>query len=364
MQVPFNDVKRSLLKNEKSKKEAISRVFGAGVFFFGEETRAFQSELAVYLGADHVIPVANGTDALEIALLSVGVRRGDTVVTVANAGGYSTAAILKCGASPAYVDISAEDLQVDVSNLHKVLEACEKLPAAVVVTHLYGFMAPVKKILEICKAYSIPIVEDCAQSIGVREHGVHVGNFGDIATLSFYPTKNLGGAGDSGAVFTSSAEYAERAKRLSQYGWGEKYHAELTGGRNSRMDEVQAALLRIDLRELEDRNARRRAVFDFICTRAAHLRFPHRGASAFNAHLAIVSTAGRDELRKHLSSHGIETAIHYPVPDHRQTAWRSMDVSLPVTETESESILSIPAFPELEVNELDHIVETLGGWRL
>lgn len=362
MKIPFNDLQRSYRSVNEELEDALSRVVRSGVFFFGEESEAFKVELGEYLESEFIVPVGNGTDALEIALLAVGVGQNDSVVTVANAGGYGTTAILKCGAQPIYVDVTPSTLQMDIEDLDKTIQALDQKPSALVLTHLYGYMAPAEEIVKLCRKHSISVVEDCAQAIGVRDKEIHVGRFGDIGTLSFYPTKNLGGAGDSGAIFTSSLELSERAFQLSQYGWGEKYHTERRFGRNSRMDEIQAAILRVNLRKIERNNKRRTDIIGYLAENSESLVFPHFGNNPFNGHLAIVLEDKRENLRKFLAEREIQTAIHYPVPDHKQTAWHKPDISLENTEVLAEKILSLPVFPALTDLEVEYMRQTLSEW--
>lgn len=362
MRIPFNDLQRSYRSVNAELEDALSRVVRSGVFFFGEETEALKSELGEYLESEFVVPVGNGTDALEIALLALGVGPNDGVVTVANAGGYGTSAILKCGAKPIYVDVTPSSLQMDIDNLDRTLQALDKKPSALVLTHLYGYMAPAKEIVKLCRKYSISVVEDCAQAIGVRDNEIHVGRFGDIGTISFYPTKNLGGVGDSGAIFTSDLELSERAHQLSQYGWSEKYHTQRRFGRNSRMDEIQAAILRLNLPKTENNNKRRTDIIGYLAESSETLLFPHLGNHPFNGHLAIVFEDERENLRQFLAERGIQTAIHYPVPDHKQVAWCEPDVKLENTEVVAEKILSLPAFPALSDIEVEYMGQALLAW--
>ena len=362
MTIPFNDLQRSSSRDLKLKEEAIGQVIRSGVFFFGPETEAFERELGEFLGTQNVALVGNGTDALEIALLALGVGPGDRVLTVPNAGGYATTAILKCGAQVGYVDISALTLQMDPQSLAAALDRPGQKPKALILTHLYGYMAPSEEIVSICRDHGVLVLEDCAQGIGLRLAGTHVGNFGDIGTLSFYPTKNLGGAGDSGAIFSAHSEYTQRARQFAQYGWGEKYHNDVVMGRNSRIDEIQSAILRLNLRHLEADNTRRRQIVSHLAAELGHLVFPHNDGRAYNGHLTVVLHQERDHLKNFLRARGIESAIHYPVPDHRQLAWSAPEVNLPVTESQTEKILSLPVFPQLSDGEVEYLTGVIGEW--
>lgn len=222
----------------------VDRVLKSHSYILGQEVASFEKEFAHYIGVQECLTVANGTDALELALKGVGVNPGDRVATVANAGFYSSTAIHAVGATPLYVDIDETTLTMSLSSLKSVANE-NSFPKAVILTHLYGQLAPnTLEIQQFCKEAGVKFIEDCAQSTGASLYGKKAGSFGDIATFSFYPTKNLGALGDGGAIVTDNLKISERIKKLRQYGWSEKYKVSLAGGCNSRMDEIQAAILR------------------------------------------------------------------------------------------------------------------------
>lgn len=359
--IPFNDLSRmdAGLKSEVS--AAIQRVVDSGWYVLGPEHDAFASELGGYLGASEVVLLGNGTDALEIALAAVGVSVGDTVMTVANAGAYSTIAIRQLDATPVYCDVSPETLLMTPELFAAALDATDVTPRAVVVTHLYGGMARVDEIVDLAHARGIAVVEDCAQSLGARLHGKQSGTFGDIATTSFYPTKNLGALGDGGAIFTNDAALGDLSRRMRQYGWASKYSIEYDRGRNSRLDEMQAAVLRVKLPHLDDWNSRRREIHARY--RAASAAAPVVGAAdeSFIAHLAIVVSDDRDAARAVLADAGVSTDVHYPIPDHHQKfpTRKPAPVSLPVTERAAGQVLSVPMFPELTDAEVERVSAAL-----
>jgi dTDP-3-amino-2,3,6-trideoxy-4-keto-D-glucose/dTDP-3-amino-3,4,6-trideoxy-alpha-D-glucose/dTDP-2,6-dideoxy-D-kanosamine transaminase len=351
MRVPFNDLARA---DGAAAAAAVQRVIERGWYLLGEETEGFERELAAYLGVGDVVTVASGTDALVLALAALGTSAGDEVVTAANAGGYTTNAALQRGMVPRYADVEEDNLLMS----RKTVEAAlGPRTAAVVVTHLYGKMAPIESIRDLCDERGVPLVEDCAQAAGARAAGGSAGSFGDAAAFSFYPTKNLGALGDGGAVATDRPEVAERVRRLRQYGWGSKYRVSERGGRNSRIDELQCAVLRGRLGALEAGNARRREV----CGRYAEalagtpVGMMHDGGSDFVGHLAVARTADRAAFAAALRERGVATDVHYPVPDHRQPALADPAVSLPVTERAADEVLSLPCFPELTDGEVDHV---------
>jgi aminotransferase EvaB len=351
VRVPFNDLARV---DRSDAAAAVQRVIGRGWYLLGEETEGFEREFAAYLKVRDVVTVASGTDALVLALAALGTSAGDEVVTAANAGGYTTNAALQRGMVPRYADVEEEDLLMS----RKTVEAAlSPQTAVVVVTHLYGKMAPIESIRDLCHERGVSVVEDCAQVAGARAAGGRAGSFGDVAAFSFYPTKNLGALGDGGAVATDRPEVAERVRRLRQYGWGSKYRVTERGGRNSRIDELQSAVLRGRLGALDAGNARRREV----CGRYAEalagtaVSMVHGGVTDFVGHLAVTRSADRAAFAAALQGRGIATDVHYPVPDHRQPALADPACSLPVTERATAEVLSLPCFPELTDGEVDYV---------
>jgi len=342
---------------------AFERVLSSGWFVLGPENDALSEELSSFLGTPNTVLVGNGTDAIEIALVAIGVPPGSSVLTVANAGGYSSTAIRQVGAIPVYVDIDPISLQMSVDSLEDVLAGLSTVPSAIIVTHLFGYSAPVEAICTLAKRYEIPVVEDCAQSLGAIVSGRRLGTFGHIATTSFYPTKNLGALGDGGAIFTANTDYANRARSLRQYGWTEKYRTGFAGGRNSRLDELQAAVLRVRLPLLDGFNKSRRRIHSLYRGVDSELgKFPHASGENFVAHLGVMITDDRGHVRSEFAARNIETDIHYPVPDHLQTAYRdSSTQSLLATEGMAGRILTVPLFSEMSDDEVEQVMETLRG---
>ena len=359
--VPFNDLSRTPARLRTEVDAAVARVLASGWFVLGPENDALTQELAAYLGTSEVVLLGNGTDALELALAAVGVRRGDTVLAVANAGAYGTIAARLLGATAIYSDVDERTLLATAALVRSAIEAAPVKPAALVVTHLYGSMAPVEEIVAVAREHSIPVVEDCAQSIGARSGGRQSGTFGDIATTSFYPTKNLGALGDGGAVFTNDVGLAQSVRALRQYGWDSKYHISRDHGRNSRMDEMQAAILRAKLPYLDEQNERRRAIHARYEEAAPML---NNSSESFIAHLAVLSVRDRAAFRSELTAAGVGTDVHYPIPDHRQgfVTDKPAAVSLPVTERAAETVVSVPIFPELTDAEVERVCAALHSW--
>jgi dTDP-4-amino-4,6-dideoxygalactose transaminase len=357
--VPFNDV---TVRSPAERRE-ISRAFEAvlveGQYFFGEQSNRLELEFAEFVGSEYVIPVGNGTDALEISLRAVGVSKGDVVICVANAGGYSSVAINLVGGVPVYVDVNHDDLQMNPEALESAIARCGSKPKALVITHLYGAVGQVEKIVEICRAHNIAVVEDCAQAIGVRKDGKHAGTFGDVGTFSFYPTKNLGGVGDSGAVVTSSSTLAKKVRALAQYGWTKKYTSSVPFGRNSRMDEIQAAVLRIRLRKIDRENTSRLKIFRRYLGVSNRLDFVHRDHPDFNSHLAVLRVNFRPEVKNRLLALGVETAVHYPLLDSQQDVFGGKSMGTAVAMNNSPRIISIPCHPGLSAGQVDLVCEGL-----
>jgi dTDP-4-amino-4,6-dideoxygalactose transaminase len=362
--IEVSDLKRQLGALRPALAAALESVLDSGHFILGERVRRFESRFAAYAGTAHAIGVASGTDALVLALRAVGVVAGDRVATVANAGGYSTTAIHACGAEPLYVDVDAEDGLIDPE---ATVRALESRPRALVVTHLYGRLAKVEELARTARSLGVALVEDCAQAHGARRGGVHAGAFGDVGCFSFYPTKNLGALGDAGALVTADAGLAERIRRLRQYGWQGKYRVTDAGGINSRLDELQAAVLEVRLEQLEAENARRRAIAGRYAQGIRHpeIAVPRRGGGDDAVHLFVVRCRRREALREHLRAHGVATDVHYPVPDHRQPAFaaRFAGVRLPRTEALAGEVLTLPAHPALTDAEVEQVCAACNALR-
>ena len=358
--VAFNDLLRQTTALQSELTASVNRVLAIGWCILGRECAAFEAEFAAYCGVAHCVSVANGTDALELSLRSLGVGPGDTVATVANAGGYSTTAIRAVGAEPLYIDIDPSTMNMSASDLAARLTPSVR---AVIATHLYGRMADVAGLLAVTSRAAVPLVEDCAQAHGAAIGGRKAGSWGTLACFSFYPTKNLGALGDGGAVVTHDGQLAQHVKSLRQYGWSSKYRCS-EYGRNSRMDEMQAAILRVKLPHLDGWNARRREV---AATYSAALRgqsveCPRDFDESYVAHLYVIRSQDRDRVRVALQAGGIATDIHYPVPDHLQEAARgtlSATAHLPVTEQAAAEILTLPCYAELKDEEIYAVVSAL-----
>lgn len=361
--VPINDLSRNVgLRDEVT--ASIARVIDRGRFVLGEEGDAFEREFAAFCGVEHCVGLANGTNALELALRALNIQAGDRVATVANAGMYSTIAILIVGAIPVYVDIDPQTMLMSHEALVSVLQGDI---AAVIVTHLYGRMADIPTILKITERLDIHVIEDCAQAHGAQLKSRRAGAWGIIGCFSFYPTKNLGAVGDAGAITTNDTSLAHKLRRLRQYGWEEKYRSIEAGGINSRLDEIQAAVLRTKLPHLEPSNMRRRAIAEAYQAGIDHprIRKPMPADEGDVCHLFILRTRFRRELQAHLDEHGIDTDLHYPLPDYRQPSISEMfkGTSLRYTEEACDQVLTIPCFPGMQTEEVNIVIQAIGSWR-
>lgn len=329
---------------------AVRRVLEGGWYILGKEVSAFEQAFAAYCGLPHMLGVANGTDAIVLALKSLSVGPGDTVITVSHTAVATVAAIEMTGAQAVLVDIDPDHYCLDPEKLEATFVELARdgiRPRAVVAVHIYGHPSDTPALAEICTRHGAALVEDCAQAHGARIDGRHVGNAGAAATFSFYPTKNLGAFGDGGAVgFTDSAA-AERCRALREYGWKERYISDVPG-MNSRLDELHAAMLSVRLEHLDAEVARRRAVANIYDRELANVvGTPAVRAGAEHAyHLYVVRTSARDQLAARLAEQGIGTGIHYPAAVHQQRAYagrvRIGAGGMPVTERLVTEILSLP----------------------
>ncbi len=356
--IPQVDLKAYYLRYKPQIDEAIARTLESGWYILGREVAAFEMEFASYLGVAHAVGTGNGTDALQLALRSLGVGPGDAVVTVSHTAVATVAAIRLAGATPLLVDIDPRSYTMDPARLEQALAVFARSAAsahgmrvkAVIPVHLYGHAADMQAIGEIARRDGLFIVEDCAQATGAEIAGRKVGSFGDMAAFSFYPTKNLGALGDGGALVTNDDNLAERARKLREYGWQDRVSV-LDRGMNSRLDELQAAVLRVRLAGLDEDNAARREIAAFYSGRLKNVNLPdcqRRLAHVF--HQYVIRTPRRDELKNFLQVHGVMTAIHYPLPVHRQPAFVEAlfePGSLSITEAVCGEILSLPMYPGL-----------------
>ncbi|HQE99079.1 MAG TPA: DegT/DnrJ/EryC1/StrS family aminotransferase [Anaerolineae bacterium] len=351
------DLQRQYAALKTEVDAAIAGVLARGTFILGPEVVAFEREFAAYCGVAHAVGVGSGTEALHLALRACHIGPGDEVITVAHTAVATVAAIELSGARPIFVDLDPQRGTLDPSRLEAAITPRTR---AVIPVHLYGCPAELTPILDIARRHRLRVIEDCAQAHGAGYEGRHVGSWGDLGAFSFYPTKNLGAYGDGGAVVTNDPELAERVRLLREYGWAERYVSHIKG-LNSRLDELQAAILRVKLRHLEAWNARRRALAQHYgaLLRDSGLQLPLDPPDGRHVyHLYVVRTPQREALRAFLREQGIGTLIHYPVPIHLQPAYADLGYgprTLPETELAAAQVLSLPLYPELREDEVSAV---------
>jgi len=355
--IPFNDLRPRFAANPDAYRAAIERVLPKARYILGPEVEAFEAEFADYLGGGHTVGVANGTDAIELSLRAAGIGPGDEVITVAHTAVATTCGIERSGARPVFVDIRGDDYTLDPD---LVSDAVTSSSRAIVAVHLYGQPARLKELQAVAECNRLVLIEDCAQAHGAKYAGRRVGSFGHVAAFSFYPTKNLGAFGDGGAVFTRDVALADRVRRLRNYGQASRFRAEVPGGFNSRLDELQAAILRVGLRQLDDDNAERQRLADRYLSR---LRLPalpvSRPRTDHVYHLFVARHPNRDALREELRRRGVETLVHYPIPVHLQPAYahlRGRPGDLAETERAAREVVSLPLYPGLTREQQDAVI--------
>jgi dTDP-4-amino-4,6-dideoxygalactose transaminase len=360
---PFVDLGAQFRELRDELMPDLERIFAAGAFVGGEPLARFEAAFAGFCGAPHAVGVANGTDALHLALRALGVGAGDEVITVANSFVATVEAILQAGARPVLVDVRPDTLLMDVAALDA---ARTPRTRAVIPVHLYGRLVQIEPIERWCATRAVALLEDAAQAHGAGRGGRRAGAFGDAAAFSFYPAKNLGAAGEAGAVVTRRADVAARVARLRDHGQGERYHHDLVGY-NSRLDALQAAVLSVKLKRLDAWNGRRRALAAIYRERLAKVPVLDVPAAAPEPeshvyHLFVVRTPERQRLRAALTARGIETGLHYPVPIHRQPACRDLgyaEGAFPVTEAAARTVLSLPMYPHMSDDAVHRVCDAI-----
>lgn len=369
--VPLCDLTRAAREVENDLIAAASRVIKSGQFILGGEVSAFEAEVAEYLGVRHIVGVGNGTDALWLGLRAAGVQPGDAVLTTPFTFFATASSIFNAGAVPAFVDIEPETFNLDAARLKEALSSWEEQHigmgrrlAAIVPVHLYGLAADVDAISSLATDAGVPVVEDAAQAMGSSLlGGAKVGTTGIAVCFSMFPTKNLGALGDAGCIATNDSQVAERLRMLRAHGSRAKYHHELIGT-NSRIDELQAAFLRVKLRRLDEYiQARRRAaeLYEELLAKVTEVGLPHaqdRSVHSFHQYTLRVPASARNRLREALAAQGIQTAIYYPIPVHLQPAVSELGYSagdFPESERAAKEVLSLPMFPRITEEEQTHV---------
>jgi dTDP-4-amino-4,6-dideoxygalactose transaminase len=340
---------------------AITRVLEGGRYILGEEVRSFETEFAAYLGVKHCIGVGSGTEALHTALAACGIGPGDEVITVSHTAVATVAAIEMAGAVPVLADIEPDYYTIDPAKVEKLISRRTK---AILPVHLYGQPAALSALTDLAKKHGVRLIEDCAQAHGALYNGVHVGAIGDVACFSFYPTKNLGAIGDGGLIATNDGALASRMRFLREYGWEERYISRIAGW-NSRLDELQAAVLRVKLPSLDAANAARMRIaasYDKSLSEVGIQLPARRKESTHVFHLYVIRSPRRNELKDWLARKDIGALVHYPCPVHLQPAYQGRlhgSKNLPETERAAREILSLPMYPELDAKEINSVVEAV-----
>ena len=359
--------KASYLAHQEEIDAAISRTLASGWYILGAEVSQFEAEFAAYLGVPHAVGVASGTDGLRLVMRGLGIGPGDLVFTVAHTAVATVAAIDMVGATPIYVDIDPATFTMHPERLSEAIaHAPLGTPKAVLPVHLFGHPADLTSISEICREHDLRLIEDCSQSHGATWTDRRTGSWGDAAVFSCYPTKNLGALGDGGVVVTGSAELDTELRLLREYGWRDRYVSAIPG-ENSRLDELQAAILRVKLIHLDAGNARRREIaarYDDLLENIPDISLPEIRPEAESArHQYVIRCPRRDSLRAYLTAQGIGTIIHYPVPIHQQPAYAKFAIGdLPETERAAREVLSLPLYPEISSADIDRTADAVRAW--
>jgi len=362
MKVPFVDLKRqyNLIKEEIESK--VKEVLESGQYILGKEVESFEKEFAKYCKVRYAVGVASGTDALVISLKALGIRPSDEVITVPNTFIATVDAIVRNCAKPVFVDIDPETYNIDVT---KIKEKITENTKAIIPVHLYGQPADMDPIRDIAEENNLFVIEDACQSHGAEYKGKKTGSLGDVACFSFYPTKNLGAYGDGGIIVTNNEELAEKIRMIRNYGQSKKYHHDFIG-HNSRLDEIQAAILRVKLKYLDEWNQKRRRnakKYNEFLEELEDIKTPiEKNFAKHVYHLYVIKCKNRDGLKEYLESKGILTGLHYPVPIHFQKAYTWLgyaENSFPVAEKTAREILSLPMFPELTEEEIAYVCDKI-----
>ncbi|MFA5147136.1 MAG: DegT/DnrJ/EryC1/StrS family aminotransferase [Candidatus Omnitrophota bacterium] len=362
--IPFCDLKRHYSRIKRDVDGAIRRVFSSGYFILGPEVAAFEREFAGYCGCRFGVGVASGTEAIYIALASMGIGAGDEVITVANAGIPTVSAITMAGATPVFTDIDIASYTMDVSKIEAKVSSRTK---AILPVHLYGQCADMDPLLRIAKKHGLKVVEDACQSHGAVYKGRKAGSMGDAGCFSFYPTKNLGSFGDGGMVVTNDRQLALRTRMIRDYGQTDRYLHKIKGI-NSRLDELQAAILRVKLKYLDGWNRTRREIAGIYGKSINNglIVKPDRmdhGLPVY--HLYVVRSGYRDAFRRHLARNGVQSLVHYPRPVHMQEAYPELrgKCALPVTEECSRTVVSLPLYPEMTGRETRRVCDAVNSFK-
>ena len=360
--IPIFDSKRQYAQIGEEAEKAVCEVMRSGCYILGPNVKALESELAEYIGCKYTVALNSGTDALHIALRALDIGKDDEVITTAFTFVATAEAIGIVGAKPVFVDIDPDTFNIDASKIEAAITPRTK---AIIPVHLYGQPCDMDVIMDVAKRHNLHVIEDCCQAIGAKYKGKMVGTFGDFGCLSFYPTKNLGGMGDGGLIMTDSEALRDRVVALRNHGGAIRYHHDEIGI-NSRLDEVQAAILRVKLKHIDEWNAARRAraeKYNELFENCSDVQTPVELPNTYCVyHQYTVKIPNRDEVHKMLQERGIGAMLYYPIPLHLQKVHEYLGVgkgSLPYTEKDTEMVISLPMFPELTEEEQVTVAETL-----
>lgn len=360
MKVPFGDLKSHYSAYKKEIDTAVQRVLDSGHYILGPELEKFEKEFSQYMGGGYTVGCASGTEAIYLPLAALGIKTGDDVITVAHTAVPTISAISMTGATPVFVDIDPKTYVMDVEQVERAITNRTK---AIVPVHLYGQMVDMEPLLKLAAQYRIPVIEDCAQSTGASYRQAKAGSLTEFSCFSFYPSKNLGAFGDGGAVYTKSKENYDLLIKLRNYGSSQRYHHDIIGI-NSRLDEIQAAILGAQLPFLEEWNERRREIAKrYDQGLKGVVTIPAEGDHNRHVyHLYVIQTENREALREYLLERGVQGLIHYPIPAHLQKAYSFLGYKkgdLPVTEALVDRILSLPMYPELTNDQVDLVISSI-----
>lgn len=357
MSIPFNNLGPLHSQLSDDLQAATQQVLSSGWFILGPEVEAFEQEFAAYHNVKYAIGVANGTDAIELALRAADIGSGDEVITVAHTAAATVCAIEQTGATPVMVDINLDTYTIDPEAAKAAITPRTR---ALIPVHLYGLPADMTTLVNLAEQHNLLLIEDCAQAHGARWKDRPVGTFGSMGTFSFYPTKNLGACGDGGAIITNDSHLADRLRRIRNYGQTSRYH-HAERGINSRLDELQAAILRVKLKHLDEHNAIRRKIAEQYGMLLEGLVVPVTYEHAFHVyHLYVIRCKVRDLLMEALKERGIGTLIHYPIPVHLQEAYADLGYkpgSLPFTEQAAREVLSLPMYVGVTERDIETVAQ-------
>jgi len=362
MKIPLTSPKLNIKKNHKQILNAVSKVVNSDSYILGKEVNKFESKFSRYIGTKYAIGVANGSDAIELSLRAIGVKIGDEVITVSHTAIGTVFAIEAIGAKPVFVDIEEQYFTMDPI---KVKKAITKKTKAIIAVHLYGNSVDIINLKKLCRSKKIYLIEDVSQAHGAMYGKKKLGSIGDLGCFSCYPTKNLGAIGDAGIITTNKKKFADKLIKLREYGW--RNRNSLIYGRNSRLDEIQAAILGVQLKSLEKDNFKRIKAAKYYDNniKNPNIILPKtRVGSKSVFHLYVIKTNIRDKIIKKLKNNNIITGIHYPTPIHKQGFYKNRKLNtkdLKITEKISTQIISLPMYPEIKLEQLKKICYLLNS---